>query len=43
MSDKVHFKGLNGIRAIAAMIVLVFHIDMFIGFFGLKSIGFHET
>ena len=43
MSIKVHFKGLNGIRAIAAMIVLVFHIDQFIGFFGLKSIGFHET
>jgi len=43
MSNKVHFKGLNGIRAIAAMIVLIFHIDQFIRFFGLKSIGFHET
>lgn len=43
MNNKVHFKGLNGIRAIAAMIVLIFHIDQFIRFFGLKSIGFHET
>ncbi len=43
MNNKVHFKGLNGIRAIAAMIVLIFHIDQFARFFGLKSIGFHET
>lgn len=43
MSNKVYFKGLNGIRAIAAMIVLIFHIDQFIHYFGLKSIGFHKT
>lgn len=43
MSNKVHFKGLNDIRAIAAMIVLVFHIDQVIRFFGLKSIGFYQT
>lgn len=43
MSNKVYFKGLNGIRAIAAMIVLIFHIDQFTYFFGLKSIGFHYT
>jgi peptidoglycan/LPS O-acetylase OafA/YrhL len=43
MSNKVHFKGLNGIRAIAAMIVLIFHIDQYVEFFGLKSIGFYKT
>ncbi len=43
MNKKIHLKGLNGIRAIAAMIVLIFHIDQFISLFGLKSIGFHTT
>jgi peptidoglycan/LPS O-acetylase OafA/YrhL len=41
--DRVYFKGLNGIRAIAVMIVIVFHIDQFIGLFGLKTFGFYET
>ncbi len=41
---KVYFPGLNGIRAIAAMIVLIFHIDQYIEqYFGISSIGFHKN
>lgn len=43
MSNKIHFKGLNGIRAIASLIVLIFHIDQFLPMFGLASLGFYET
>ena len=38
----VYFKGLNGVRAIAALIVLVCHIDQFSRLFGVRKIGFHE-
>ncbi len=41
--DKIYFKGLNGIRAIAAFIVITFHIDQFLRLFGLKSFGYHNT
>jgi peptidoglycan/LPS O-acetylase OafA/YrhL len=40
---KVYFKGLNGIRAIAAFIVIFFHIDQFSPLFGLQEIGYHKT
>lgn len=41
--EKVYFPGLNGIRAIAAFIVLVFHIDLTSETFGIKELGFHKT
>jgi len=40
MNQKIHFPGLNGIRAIAAMTVLIFHIDQFLPHFDLKPV-FH--
>lgn len=40
---QIYLPGLNGIRAIAALIVIVFHIDQFFRYFGLKSIGYHQT
>lgn len=41
--DKIYFRGLNGIRAIAAFIVISFHIDQFLRLFGLASFGYHNT
>lgn len=41
--EVVYFPGLNGIRAIAAIIVVVFHTDQWSGYFGLESIGFWKT
>lgn len=38
----IYFKGLNGVRAIAAMVVLVCHIDQFSRLFNVEKIGFHE-
>lgn len=38
MSSKIHFKGLNGIRAIAAIIVLLSHTGPELHMFGLKDI-----
>jgi peptidoglycan/LPS O-acetylase OafA/YrhL len=35
----VHLPGLNGIRAIAAFLVLTLHVDVFSPYFGLKPIG----
>ena len=43
MEQKVHFKGLNGIRAIASMIVVIFHIDQYMPLFGLPGLGYHQT
>lgn len=46
MSDlarPLYFKGLNGIRAIAAWIVIIFHIDQFSRLFAVDKVGFHET
>lgn len=42
-SAAVHFPGLNGIRAIAAGIVLVFHIDQYFEILGLPRLGYHDT
>ena len=42
-ADKIYFKGLNGIRAIAAFIVITFHIDQFLRLFKLPDFGYHET
>ena len=41
--QSIHFPGLNGIRAIAAIIVVVFHTDQWSHYFGLPSIGFWKT
>jgi peptidoglycan/LPS O-acetylase OafA/YrhL len=38
--EKLYLPGLNGIRAIAASIVVVFHVDQFAYLFGLKPLGF---
>jgi peptidoglycan/LPS O-acetylase OafA/YrhL len=38
--DNVYFPGLNGLRAIAAIAVVLSHIDQCSYLFGLKSIGF---
>src|SRR4051812_1692668 len=37
---KLYLPGLNGIRAIAALIVIVFHIDNYLPMFNLPQIGF---
>lgn len=37
---KIHFPGLNGIRAIAALIVIFFHVNSHIGLFGLQPIQY---
>jgi peptidoglycan/LPS O-acetylase OafA/YrhL len=41
--DKVYFPGLNGLRAIAAIAVVLSHIDQCSYLFGLKSIGFSNS
>jgi peptidoglycan/LPS O-acetylase OafA/YrhL len=43
MKKQIYLPGLNGIRAIAAVIVLIFHIDIFIPAFNLKSLGYGNT
>lgn len=43
MSTPHHFPGLDGIRAIAALTVLFYHIDQFTRLFGLAPLGFHTT
>lgn len=35
-ADRIYFKGLNGIRAIAALIVVILHTGQFLDLFGLK-------
>jgi peptidoglycan/LPS O-acetylase OafA/YrhL len=40
--NKVHFPGLNGIRALAAMIVIIFHTDQWSHYFGIESLGFWD-
>lgn len=39
----IYFKGLNGIRAIACMVVIVFHIDQFLNLFDLPKLGYHTS
>lgn len=43
MKGITHFPGLNGIRAIAAMTVVLCHTDQFTKLFGLPALGFHRT
>lgn len=43
MGGKIYFKGLNGIRAIASLIVLLWHTDQFSYLFNINSIGIHEN
>lgn len=38
--ERIYLPGLNGIRAIAASIVVVFHVDQFAYLFGLTPLGF---
>lgn len=37
----IYFRGLNGIRTIAALIVVIWHVDQFAYLFGVESLGFH--
>lgn len=43
MNKSFYLPGLNGIRAIAALIVLLFHIDQYMYYFKIPSMGFHST
>jgi len=40
--DRLYFKGLNGIRAIAALIVILFHIDLFMPLFKVQPLGYSK-
>lgn len=42
MSKPIYFPGLNGIRAIAAITVVICHLDQFAEVLGLQSIGFYK-
>lgn len=39
----IYFKNLNGFRAIASLIVVIWHIDQFSYLFNIEKIGFHEN
>lgn len=41
--NKIYFKGLNGIRAIASSLIIIFHIDQFFRLFNLSSLGYHKS
>jgi peptidoglycan/LPS O-acetylase OafA/YrhL len=43
LSPHIHLPGINGIRAIAAFIVLIFHIDQFTRFFDVPTLGIHAS
>ncbi len=43
MSDKIYFKGLNGIRAIACSTVIISHIDIYLYLFGAKELGYSKA
>jgi len=44
MADKpIYFKGLNGVRAIASLLVVIWHTDQFVELFGLAPKGFYST
>ena len=43
MEKPVHFNGLNGIRAIASLLVVIWHTDQFSRLFNIKEIGFHKN
>jgi peptidoglycan/LPS O-acetylase OafA/YrhL len=42
-SNTIYFPGLNGIRAIAALIVIIWHIDQFMPLFNLPRWGFYAN
>lgn len=42
-NETTHLPGLNGIRAIAASIVLFWHTDQMAGLFGLEPLGYSAT
>jgi peptidoglycan/LPS O-acetylase OafA/YrhL len=41
--NNIYLPGLNGIRTIAASIVVIFHVDQFSELFQVKSLGYHKT
>ncbi|MDG1045433.1 MAG: hypothetical protein P8P81_02385 [Bacteroidia bacterium] len=41
MSEKIYFPGLNGIRAIASVILVIWHTDQFSRLFNINKVGFH--
>ncbi len=43
MENTIYFKGLNGIRAIASLIVVIWHTDQFSRLFNVSEIGFHTN
>jgi peptidoglycan/LPS O-acetylase OafA/YrhL len=43
MVQNIYFKGLNGIRAIAAVIVLIWHLDQFSYLLNIKNIGISDN
>lgn len=43
MTTPIYFKGLNGLRALAALIVVIWHTDRFSYLFGLPKIGFSDN
>ncbi|MGB0887731.1 MAG: acyltransferase family protein [Vicingaceae bacterium] len=43
MNKPIYFSGLNGIRAIASIIVVIWHTDQFSKLFGLPLLGFHSN
>lgn len=43
MEKTIYFKGLNGIRAIASLIVVIWHTDQFSKVFNLSEIGFYAN
>jgi peptidoglycan/LPS O-acetylase OafA/YrhL len=43
LEKPIYFKGLNGVRAIAACIVIIWHIDQFSYLFDLPKLGFSEN
>tara|TARA_B100000809_G_scaffold193286_1_gene192223 strand:- start:170 stop:1270 length:1101 start_codon:yes stop_codon:yes gene_type:complete len=44
MKEKsVYFPGLNGLRAIAALVVIIWHVDMSLASFSLSDFGFQQN
>ena len=43
ITKPVYFKGLNGIRAIASIIVVIWHTDQKSYLFGAEKVGFHKN
>lgn len=42
MSPRIYFRGLNGIRAIAALTVVLIHTGQYLDFFGLRSTEYYK-